>query len=334
MKAPEFWDEARPSARARLLQPIAAVWAAIATRRLTRPGQRAPVPVICVGNFVLGGAGKTPVAIAIARTLIGMGETPFFLSRGYGGAKAAQPRRIDPTRNQAAAVGDEPLLLARTAPTIVCADRWAGARAAIAAGASVVVLDDGLQNPSLEKDLTFAVVDAGVGVGNGLCPPAGPLRAPLTAQWPRVQALAIVGEGDRADALASEARRRGLPVLDARLEPDAAVAARLRSRRVVAFAGIGRPQKFFDTLSDIGAQVVERESFADHHRYARPEIERLVARARQLDAMLVTTEKDAVRLPAGVRVDTLPVTAIFSPPEPLEAILRSACARRNQAGAS
>jgi tetraacyldisaccharide 4'-kinase len=316
MRAPAFWQHAAPSVLATLLRPAAALYGAVAARRMGRPGQRAPVPVICIGNFTLGGAGKTPTALAVAQLLAARRERPFFLSRGYGG-RLAGPVRVDPARHGAEDVGDEPLLLARAFPTIVSRDRPAGAELAAREGASVVIMDDGLQNPSLAKDLSLAVIDGEVGLGNGLCFPAGPLRAPLAAQWPHVDAVLLSGGGKAGAALAQEARSRGKAVLHARLEPERKAAKNLRGRRVLAFAGIGRPDKFFATLEACGATVLERRAFPDHHPYAADEIEKIVAEARTKGLVPVTTEKDQVRLAALRRpdltgsIEVLPVGLVF-----------------------
>ena len=231
MRAPAFWWKPTPDAFAHLLSPFGAVYGAIAAGRMNKAGARVNAPVICVGNFVAGGAGKTPTAIALAQEIISAGHTPSFLSRGYGASRPVEsPRIVDATRDRAADVGDEPLLLARVAPVAVCADRVAGARLAIENGANVLIMDDGLQNPALQKDFTIAVVDGAVGVGNGLCIPAGPLRAALDAQLQRTDALVIVGEGAAGARVGALAKARGLPVITARLVPDDAIAARLRGQ--------------------------------------------------------------------------------------------------------
>ena len=266
MRRPAFWSATPPTLSARLLSPLAWLYGSVTARRMAGAGTRGPVAIICVGNFVAGGAGKTPTAIALARLLLRRGEMPAFLSRGYGG-RLAGPVAVDPARHAAADVGDEPLLLARAAPAFVAHDRVAGARLAASAGASVVIMDDGLQNPSLAKDLAIAVVDGASGIGNGLALPAGPLRAPLERQLGHVGAVVIIGAGAAGERVAAEARRAGVPVHAARLVADAAAAAAIRRRPVLAFAGIGRPEKFFATLEDAGAVVVERVAFPDHHRF-------------------------------------------------------------------
>lgn len=257
---------------------------------------RSALPVICVGNFTAGGTGKTPFALKVAQRLVRMGERPAFLTRGYGGAQRG-PLVVDASRHRAVDVGDEALLLARHAMTILARARSAGARLAESAGASVIVMDDGWQNPSLAKDFVFATVDGETGIGNGLCLPAGPLRAPLAAQWPFLEALVAVGDpGSSCLALMEEAARRGITVLRARLVPDRQAAEALRGRNVVAFAGIGRPEKFFASLRALGAVVVAEHGFGDHHPFAARELAALAAKARARDAILVTTEKDLVRL--------------------------------------
>jgi tetraacyldisaccharide 4'-kinase len=327
MRAPAFWRERTPTFAANLLRPLGFVYGAIAARRLRRHGERLAAPIICVGNFTVGGAGKTPTAMAVARLLRQMGERPAFLTRGYGG-RIAGPVRVDPDRHDAADVGDEPLLLARLAPTIVSRDRAAGARRCLAEGASVVVMDDGLQNPSLRKDLTFAVVDAETGLGNRLCLPAGPLRAPMTAQWRLVDAIIVVGNGAAGEEMAQEAVAAGKPVLRARLEPDGGIIPRLRGRRVLAFAGIGRPEKFFATVEASGAVVERSRAFPDHHVYSEAELRGLRAEAACDDLLLATTEKDLVRL-GRLGSDTtsglvaVPVRLAFADAGSLRALLAS-----------
>jgi tetraacyldisaccharide 4'-kinase len=299
-----------------------------------RRGGKAGVPVVCIGNFVVGGAGKTPTAIAVARLLVACGETPVFLSRGYGGSLSSSARvvRVDPAHHTVGQVGDEPLLLARVAPTIVAARRECGARAARQCGASVIVMDDGLQNAALCKDLAIAVVDGASGIGNGLAIPAGPLRAPLGAQMRHIDAVVVIGSGGAGEAVARSAERARKTRLAAALAADPAVAAGLGRRRVVAFAGIGRPDKFFATLAEIGADVVARRAFADHHVYSTDEIAGLRRLAQDHDAVLVTTEKDAVRIAESERraLVILPVSLIFEDAAATAALLtgKLAAARR------
>ncbi len=308
MRAPGFWW-GKPGVTSFLLSPVALIYGVIAERRMTQDGARVGIPVICVGNPTVGGAGKTPTAIAIARMLLAAGEKPMFLTRGYGG-RLAGPVMVE-AGHTALHVGDEPLLLARVAPTVKAEDRVAGARFAREQGASVIVMDDGFQNPSLAKDLSLLVVDAR-GVGNGLVLPAGPLRAPLAPQIDRAQALLVVGDG--APAVEQMARQKGVPIFHARLEPDADAIAALAGRRFLAFAGIGSPEKFFATLAAAGIDAPVRRSFGDHHRYTAAEARALMRDADRQGLGLLTTEKDLARLqddamlaPLAERARALPV---------------------------
>ena len=321
MKAPAFWWRARPGAAALALSPLGALYGAVAARRMAGLGRPVGVPVLCIGNLVVGGAGKTPTALAVAEWFEAQGERVAFVSRGYGGARSARVVRVDPARDTADAVGDEPLLLARRAPCYVAADRVAAAQAAVRDGASVVVMDDGLQNPALAKDAAIAVVDGGAGFGNGLVLPAGPLRAPARRQWKAIDLVLVIGPGAPGDAAAAQALRHGLPAIRATMEPDAAVVSRLGGRRLIAVSGIGRPEKFFATLAEAGLDVVRRISFADHHRFTAQDHATLLAAARAAGADLVTTEKDRVRLPADFPATALPVTLRFDDPDPLDALL-------------
>ncbi len=267
MREPAFWwREAGPAAR--MLAPLSAVYGAIAAARLRPRGEKAGAPVVCIGNLTVGGAGKTPTALTVARMLAAAGERPVFLTRGYGGTSAG-PLRVDPQHHSAREVGDEPLLLARVAPTIVARSRVEGASGAVISGASVIVMDDGFQNPSLAKDAAVLVVDARRGIGNARVIPAGPLRAPLAAQLARAHALVVVGAGPNAASVVADARARSIPVFRADLQPDAGFLAALGGGRVLAFAGIGDPDKFFATLAGAGVEVAATRSFPDHHRYTR-----------------------------------------------------------------
>ncbi len=332
MREPAFWWREAGLA-AGLLAPLAAVYGAVAGARLARRGARAAVPVICIGNLTVGGAGKTPLALTTARRLATAGAAPMFLTRGYGG-RLKGPLRVDPAQHRAADVGDEPLLLARIAPTFVARDRVAGAQAAVAAGASVIVMDDGFQNPSLDKDVSVLVVDGRRGVGNGRVVPAGPLRAPLMAQVARADALVVVGTSTAAAEVTAAARVRGVPVFCARLEPDAAVAAALAGTRVLAFAGIGDPEKLFATLTAAGVTVAATRSFPDHHPYTTAEAGLLCAQADREGLMLVTTEKDLARMhgDAGMavlaaRARALPVTFTLAEPDAFHQLMRAKLAR-------
>jgi tetraacyldisaccharide 4'-kinase len=294
VRAPDFW--ARRGGVATLLRPLAALnTAAGILRRALVPAWRASVPVICIGNLVAGGAGKTPVTLSLAARLIREGWHPHIVTRGYRG-RLAGPVAVDPARHEVADVGDEALLLARVAPSWVARDRAAGARQAIGAGADLVLLDDGFQNPSIAKDLSFLVVDGGYGFGNQLVIPAGPLREPIGRGLRRADAVILLG----TDTTASEAAIAGrCSVLHGSLV--ARNADDLKRRKVLAFAGIGRPAKFYATLSELEVRIVAQHDFPDHHPYTADEVKRLVAAARQADALPVTTTKDWVRLPVELR---------------------------------
>jgi len=309
MREPAFWWRSGTGA---LLAPLGAIYGAVAGLRMRSRGRQAGVPVICVGNLTVGGAGKTPAALAVAQLLHAAHERPFFLSRGYGG-RLAGPVRVNPALHRAADVGDEPMLLARLAPTIVARDRVAGAALARFAGASVIVMDDGLQNPSLAKDLPLALVDGRRGIGNGRVIPAGPLRAPLKSQLDRVQALVVVGAPEGAGSLLDRAKRRGMTVFHGRLEPDRAVADAIGRRKVLAFAGIADPAKFFATVLAAGIDIADRAAFADHHRYSAAEALDLITRAKANNLMLVTTEKDLVRLTGAPQLEELAAHASALP---------------------
>jgi tetraacyldisaccharide 4'-kinase len=283
-----------------LLMPLGAIYGWIAGQRLQRDGFDAGIPVFCVGNYHVGGAGKTPTVLALTKLLRDLGETPVVLSRGYGG-RLHGPVRVDPGRHVAADVGDEPLMLARTILVVVARDRVGGVALARSQGASVILMDDGFQNPAISKDASLIVIDGSRGLGNGRVFPAGPLRAPLPPQLARTDALIVVGDGAAAQAVAAAVAARGRPVLSAHLqaEAEAASVASLRGKRVLAFAGIGDPLRFFNTLRASGIEVVRERAFADHHPFSPSEIEALSAEAKRDALTLVTTEKDLARLQGG-----------------------------------
>jgi tetraacyldisaccharide 4'-kinase len=294
MHEPAFWN--RPSSLlSRLLMPLAALYGAIAARRLVRTGMRAGVPVICVGNYHVGGAGKTPTVLALAGILRTLGETPVILSRGYGG-RLGGPVRVDPHKHTAADVGDEPLMMAGTVPVIVSRQRDAGIAPARALGASVILMDDGFQNPAVAKDISLIVIDGDRAIGNGQVFPAGPLRAPLPLQLARTDALVIVGSGNAADEVAASIGAQNGLVLRAQLKPDDASVAALRGRRLYAFAGIGDPPRFFRSLRACGIDVVAERAFADHHPFSQGDIAKMQTAADRDGLTLVTTEKDLARL--------------------------------------
>ncbi|NVN85139.1 MAG: tetraacyldisaccharide 4'-kinase [Rhodopseudomonas sp.] len=298
MHEPAFWH--RPSSWVgRLLMPLGAVYGAVAAQRMTWSGVEVGVPVFCVGNFHVGGAGKTPTTLALVELLRELDEVPVVLSRGYGG-RLRGPVSVDPERHVAADVGDEPLMMARRVPVVVARDRVAGAALARSRGASVILMDDGFQNPALVKDTSLIVIDGDRGLGNGRVFPAGPLRAPLPPQLARTDALVIVGDGTAAAAVATAVEAKGGLVLRAHLKPDDASVVALTGKRVLAFAGIGDPQRFFATLRKSGVDVVAEKPFPDHHSFSAAEIDGLIDAACRDGLALVTTQKDLARLGGDV----------------------------------
>lgn len=291
MRMPGFWKAGESGILTLLLRPFGWIYGMATLLRLRRTGWQAPVPVISVGNFTAGGAGKTPAVIALVHALQARGEKPFVITRGYGG-RARGPLIVDLLQHDATSVGDEPRLLAAHAPTIVSRNRVAGARMAARAGASVILLDDALQNPALLKDFSLAVVDGGFGFGNGEVVPAGPLRAPLAPMLGHAHAVLMVGADETGAAHALDK----LPVFFGALAVDAGVSARISGKRIIAYCGIGRPKKFHDSLRASGAIIIRTHDFGDHHFFSADEASKLLAEARSEGAQLMTTEKDMARM--------------------------------------
>lgn len=296
MRGFEFWDRKADGLMPSLLRPIGCIVAGLSSmrQRTTKPW-KAPVPVICVGNIVVGGAGKTPVALDLIGRLKARGQNVHVVSRGYGGSLVG-PERVEPDTHTAKDVGDEPLLLAREAPTWVSRERRLGIEAAVEQGATIIIMDDGYQNPSVVKDLSLVVTDGGYGFGNGRVMPAGPLREPVDAGLSRADAVILLG-ADEADVWGRVQRLgyKSLSVIRAQFKPVGDFES-LRGKNVFAFAGIGRPEKFYNTLKSIGCNVVETRSFDDHHPYSEAEIVAILSDA--VDMSVVTTAKDHVRLSA------------------------------------
>lgn len=325
MRAPEFWSRSpdAPGWLARTLSPLGAVWhLGNAWRRWRAMPVRAPVPVLCVGNLTAGGGGKSPMVAALMQRLSARGIEAHVISRGYGGSSVG-PHRVDPERDDHQAVGDEPLMLAATGPVWVSRDRAAGALAAAEAGARLILLDDGYQNPGLIKDASILMIDAGQGFGNGLMIPAGPLREPVSEGLARADLAVLVGsEAARDRVLAQWPKLAKMPYLGATLSP-LRTGLPLSGAPVVAFAGIARPEKFFETLRGLGSQVIATHPFGDHEPYTPQVLRRLIAEARGANALLVTTEKDAVRLPETMRQEVLTVQVQLQPTDwaPIDTIL-------------
>jgi tetraacyldisaccharide 4'-kinase len=315
MRAPEFWTKKDSTSRtiSDALRPVGWLVGKITAWRANRHWRyRARARVICVGNLTVGGTGKTPVAIAIGQLLKQRNIRPFFLTRGYGG-RLRGPVEVDARRHSAKEVGDEPLLLANEGATVVARDRAAGAEFADRRGADVIVMDDGHQNSQIRKHISFVVVDAQAGFGNRRIIPAGPLREPIKDGLKRAHAVILVGGDENARITGFHGK-----VFRAKIVPQDI--PELRERPVIAFAGIGQPRKLLQSLREMGAQVKTLKGFPDHHIYSGREIAELHKRAKDENALLVTTEKDYVRLPPRLRrgVSYLPVRAVFEEPEALQ----------------
>ncbi len=329
MKPPHFWKagldpksrESAPLTRA-MLTPLAALYGAILRRKLERVvPEKVDIGIICVGNLTVGGVGKTPVVAAIRERLSRAGLRAASLSRGYGG-QLSGPLRVDPAGHLAHDVGDEPLMLAASGESWIGRDRHAAAVRMAQAGVDVAVMDDGHQNPSLSKNISLVVIDAAAPFGNGYLLPKGPLREPVRPGLGRADAVILMGDGPCPDPVLEGGR----PVLRARIAP----VGHAPPGRLVAFAGIGRPEKFFDSLSETGAKLIETVPYPDHHTYSRAELDWLGRLANERSARLITTEKDYVRLPGERRADILawPVEACFEAPDALDALLAQFMAQK------
>lgn len=325
-EAPPFWWE-KPDWRARALSPLSWLYGAIAGRRMrSAKREKIDVPVLCVGNFTVGGSGKTPVAIALAGHALQRGLNPGFLSRGHGGS-FAEPHIVDAHHDAAKHVGDEPLLLAEHAPVAVSPNRAAGARMLIEKeGCDFLIMDDGFQSARIHIDFALVVVDARYGVGNGRVIPGGPLRAPVVTQLLYADALLRMGDGTAADAVVRQAARAGKPIFAARARPRDT--KQFAGKRLLAFAGIGHPEKFYDTVAEAGGKVVLSRSFPDHHVYGADELAELLSTAKTADLRLVTTAKDAARLrhgaiPSGFleKLNVLEIETVFEPDQTPQRII-------------
>lgn len=325
-EAPPFWY-GEPGLRSRLLWPASVIYGAIARRRMDRAAPASVnAPVLCIGNLTVGGAGKTPVAIALALAARDRGYRPGIVSRGYGGGHV-RPHRVDLEADTARSVGDEALLLARAAPTAVGVNRARSAQTLIDGGVDFIIMDDGFQSRSLHMDYALIALDARRGIGNGGVIPAGPLRAPLRDQMRLMDAVLRIGDADAGDRVVRAAARAGKPVMQARLEP--ADMHAVAGRRLLAYCGIGDPGKFYETLRNHGCMPAATRSFGDHHIFTEADARALLAKAEADGLELVTTEKDHVRLshrdgPLAAlrrRTHVVPVSVVFDAGSDADAIL-------------
>jgi len=314
MKTPSFWESR--NAISTMLAPFSILYDIVGTLKRAQIKPTAfPIPIVCIGNLTAGGAGKTPIALHIGKKLKERNVGAFYLSRGYGG-KQDGPLLVNPKKHKARDVGDEPLLLAEVLPTVIAKDRVSGARYAITKGAKIIVMDDGFQNPSIVKSLSLLVIDGQRVFGNGLMIPAGPLREQPENGFRRAHAIVVLNRSTRVPPLPADR-----PVLYARSEPQ--FADSLKGKKVIPFCGIAYPDKFFDSVISTGAQIVEKAAFGDHYQYSKMDIQKLLFKAYIADAMLITTAKDAVRLPAELRdcIAVLDMTVEFESPAMLDILI-------------
>ncbi len=291
MKTPRFWK--KRNLLASLLYPLGTLYSFGTAWRL-KHGEKHKLnrPVICIGNLTAGGTGKTPVSLSIAKLLQAKGKNPFFLSRGYGGT--LKDILVDNRVHTAEQAGDEPLLLSLTAPTVVNPDRYLGALKAVKSGAELIIMDDGFQNPGLEKDLSFIVIEGSFGFGNLWCIPAGPLRENIEEGLKRATAAIIIGE----DTYGAAKLLGDLPVFYANIK---AVDPKIKNKDIYAFAGIGRPQKFYESLKGLGFNIIKKFSFPDHYNYKPKDLEKILTKAHKNGHPVFTTSKDFVKIPADLR---------------------------------
>lgn len=319
MKTPKYWQS--NSLISKILSPIGLLYGSLTQLRLKlKTSPRASVPVICVGNITAGGTGKTPVSLSLAKMLETEMFHPFFVTRGYGGK--LQNVIVNNTKHTPHEVGDEPLLLSKQAPVVVNADRYQGAQLAIKEGADIIIMDDGFQNPSLYKDVSFLVFDGHYGIGNGKIIPAGPLRETFADGIKRADSLIILGKDKH-----NLAQRSRLPVFFAHTE---AAQTTISNPNILAFAGIGHPQKFYHTLTTYGFNVVETVDFPDHHFYSHQELQKLVERAQQINAEIYTTSKDFVKIPPSMQkyINVLEISVIWDDPEKLMTFIKNTIAAK------
>ena len=319
MQAPKFWEE--ESIQSLVLMPVSYLYEFLYKLRnkLTKT-IKLKIPIICIGNITVGGAGKTPTAIAVAEYLISKGLTPHFLSRGYGRKLKGTLKVND--EHTALMVGDEPILLSKVAPTWVCSNKLDGAEEAQKNGAEVIIMDDGFQNPSIHKDLSILVIDEGFGIGNGKIIPAGPLRERAPEAFNKADGVIII---KTADGKKKDFKKYfDKPTIHANLVP-AEDSSMFSGSKVVAFCGIGRPKKFYSTVESIGAKIITKHDFSDHHTFTPDELMKIIEESSSLDAIPITTEKDWIRLPQEAKkmISYIKVNLIFSNPNVIYKVLNS-----------
>ena len=310
MKTPGFWKDVNFFSN--LFTPIGWIYGTITTIRNTiSRGKRIGIPVVCIGNLTAGGVGKTPIAISIAKMLQSSGKNPFFITRGYGGS--LQDVVVNPKEHTARDVGDEPLLLAQTANTVVNKDRYLGAFRAAECNADIIIMDDGFQNPGLHKDISFIVVDGARGFGNQRCIPAGPLREFISTGLLRADAIILIGETS-PELLKLFGKKE---IFKAKIKPHC---PNVKNKRVVAFAGIGHPEKFYNSLEECGFELVSKHNFADHHTYTTKELNKLIDISIKKEAELFTTSKDFIKIPQDMKhmFNVLEITVDWENPEKLK----------------
>jgi len=308
-EAPPFWWK-KPGIMSLSLSPLAGIYGFWARRRLI--GIQAPqinLPVLCIGNFTLGGNGKTPVTLALAKAALARGLQPGIVSRGSGGTTKRGIHLVDAAHDRARDVGDEPLLLARHAPVIVGVDRLLAAKKLQELGCNIILMDDGFQSRRLYPDFALLVVDASRGIGNGKVFPAGPLRAPIRTQLTHTDALLIFGKGDASDTIIRLAARSAKPISFANLIPSAS--HKVAKKKFLAFAGIGNPQRFFQTVESMGGKLIEKRIFADHHFFSHHELQELATSANTQKLWLATTAKDHIRITTSLNMPILKKLVVF-----------------------
>ncbi len=324
---PSFWWQ-KNSLAGLATAPLGFIYGFVAAQNMLRsPKHYVDLPVLCIGNYIVGGAGKTPTAIALAKAVKKMGKKPGFLSRGYGGG-IVEATLVDVETHNSKDVGDEPLILTKHAITVIAAKRNEGAELLAKSGVDIIIMDDGFQNPSLYKDFNLVVVNSKRGIGNGFSMPAGPLRVSFGAQLRKTDALLVIGDENGATQVVRHAARAAKPIYNARIH---VLNARLfKGKRYLAFAGIADPEKFYTSVESTGAKIIHRRSFHDHHPFLDEEIKEMLELAKVEGLEIITTEKDMARLvrqsdvhkTLAEKAQILAITLKFDDPKMLENVIK------------